>query len=176
MAKDDDVKPEVIDVDQMKRENFFNLGRDDYMSLEEYLRSSQSDNDLRSKRGKSTLPKNDRMSDKDKKVDKKIKQFIMDLPTNAPRTKELKAIFRGPFNDNASKTVEQAGKGKKFFNSGKPLSTEKIKQYRQDLKSSKSKKRGGTQLGDLDKDGKMSGYEKVRQKAIQKSMAAQKNK
>ena len=40
----------------------------------------------------------------------------------------------------------------------------------------KGRKRGGTQLGDLDKDGKMSGYEKVRQKAIQKSMAAQKNK
>ena len=37
-------------------------------------------------------------------------------------------------------------------------------------------KRGGTQLGDLDKDGKMSGYEKVRQKAIEKSMAAQRKK
>ena len=29
---------------------------------------------------------------------------------------------------------------------------------------------------DLDKDGKMSGYEKVRQKAIEKSMAAQRKK
>ena len=35
---------------------------------------------------------------------------------------------------------------------------------------------GKKHKGDLDKDGKMSGYEKVRQKAIEKSMAAQKNK
>ena len=60
----------------------------------------------------------------------KESKAIMDLPTNAPRTKDVFKRF----------------------------------------------KRGGTQLGDLDKDGKMSGYEKVRQKAIEKSMAAQKNK
>ena len=66
------------------------------------------------------------------KKSKKSKESkaIMDLPTNAPRTKDVFKRF----------------------------------------------KRGGTQLGDLDKDGKMSGYEKVRQKAIEKSMAAQKNK
>ena len=33
---------------------------------------------------------------------------------------------------------------------------------------------GGKLLGDLDKDGKMSGYETARQKAIEKSMAEQK--
>ena len=67
---------------------------------------------------------------------------IMDLPTNAPRTKD---VF---------KTNVKAKEGGKV----------------------RGRKRGGTQLGDLDKDGKMSGYEKVRQKAIEKSMAAQKNK
>tara|TARA_R100001440_G_scaffold57657_1_gene77511 strand:+ start:1088 stop:1441 length:354 start_codon:yes stop_codon:yes gene_type:complete len=117
MAEDDDVKPEVIDVDQMKRENFFNLGRDDYMSLDEYLLSAQSDRDLRNKRGKTTLPKK-----KKKKVEKKKTPHIMELKTNVPRLQK------------------------------------------------------GAMLGDLDKDGKMSGYEKVRQKAIEKSMAAQKNK
>ena len=66
------------------------------------------------------------------KKSKKSKESkaIMDLPTNAPRTKDVFKRF----------------------------------------------KRGGTQLGDLDKDGKMSGYEKVRQKAIEKSMAAQRKK
>ena len=80
-----------------------------------------------------------RKSDKDKSFDrqvKQIKQFIMDLPTNAPRTKD---VF---------KTNVRAKEGGKV----------------------KGRKRGGTQLGDLNKDGKMSGYEKVRQKAIQKAM------
>jgi uncharacterized protein YneF (UPF0154 family) len=86
-----------------------------------------------------------RKSDKDKSFDrqvKQIKQFIMDLPTNAPRTKD---VF---------KTNVKAKEGGKV----------------------RGRKRGGTQLGDLDKDGKMSGYEKVRQKAIEKSMAAQRKK
>ena len=43
---------EVIDIEQLKRENYFDLGRDDYMSLQEYLLSAQSDNDLRSKMAK----------------------------------------------------------------------------------------------------------------------------
>ena len=64
------------------------------------------------------------------KIGPKESKAIMDLPTNAPRTKDVFKRF----------------------------------------------KRGGTQLGDLDKDGKMSGYEKVRQKAIEKSMAAQRKK
>ena len=72
----------------------------------------------------------------------KESKAIMDLPTNAPRTKD---VF---------KTNVKAKEGGKV----------------------RGRKRGGTQLGDLDKDGKMSGYEKVRQKAIEKSMAAQKNK
>ena len=67
---------------------------------------------------------------------------IMDLPTNAPRTKD---VFK------ANVKAKEGGKVK-------------------------GRKRGGTQLGDLDKDGKMSGYEKVRQKAIEKSMAAQRKK
>ena len=80
MAEDDDIKPEVVDVEQMKRENYFNLGRDDYMSLDEYLLSPQSDRDLKSKRGKATLPKydrpnkDDRMSDRDKEVLKKVRE------------------------------------------------------------------------------------------------------
>ena len=48
---------EVIDIEQLKRENYFDLGRDDYMSLQEYLLSAQADNDLRSKRGKIKLSK-----------------------------------------------------------------------------------------------------------------------
>ena len=72
----------------------------------------------------------------------KESKAIMDLPTNAPRTKD---VF---------KTNVKAKEGGKV----------------------RGRKRGGTQLGDLNKDGKMSGYEKVRQKAIEKSMAAQKNK
>ncbi len=67
---------------------------------------------------------------------------IMDLPTNAPRTKD---VFK------ANVKAKEGGKVK-------------------------GRKRGGTQLGDLDKDGKMSGYEKVRHKAIEKSMAAQRKK
>ena len=115
MAEDSDIKPEVVDVDQMKRENYFNLGRDDYMSLDEYLLSAQSDRDLKNKRGKTTLPKK-------KKVAKKKTPHVMELKTNVPRLKK------------------------------------------------------GAMLGDLNKDGKMSGYEKVRQKAIEKSKSAQKNK
>jgi hypothetical protein len=86
-----------------------------------------------------------RKSDKDNAFDrqvKQIKQFIMDLETFVPRTKD---VFK------ANVKAKEGGKVK-------------------------GRKRGGTQLGDLDKDGKMSGYEKVRQKAIEKSMAAQKNK
>ena len=86
-----------------------------------------------------------RKSDKDNSFDKQVKQikrFIMDLPTNTPRTKD---VF---------KTNVRAKEGGNV----------------------KGRKRGGTKLGDLNKDGKMSGYEKVRQKAIEKSMAAQKNK
>ena len=45
-----------------------------------------------------------------------------------------------------------------------------------DLKTNASRLKKGAMLGDLDKDGKMSGYEKVRQKAIEKSMAAQRKK
>ena len=86
-----------------------------------------------------------RKSDKDKSFDrqvKQIKQFIMDLETFVPRTKD---VFK------ANVKAKEGGKVK-------------------------GRKRGGTQLGDLDKDGKMSGYEKVRQKAIEKSMAAQRKK
>ena len=86
-----------------------------------------------------------RKSDKDNAFDrqvKQIKQFIMDLETFVPRTKD---VF---------KTNVRAKEGGKV----------------------KGRKRGGTKLGDLNKDGKMSGYEKVRQKAIEKSMAAQRNK
>ena len=81
---------------------------------------------------------------KKSKKSKKSKESkaIMDLPTNAPRTKD---VF---------KTNVKAKEGGKV----------------------RGRKRGGTQLGDLDKDGKMSGYEKVRQKAIEKSMAAQRKK
>jgi hypothetical protein len=86
-----------------------------------------------------------RKSDKDNAFDrqvKQIKQFIMDLETFVPRTKD---VFK------ANVKAKEGGKVK-------------------------GRKRGGTQLGDLDKDGKMSGYEKVRQKAIEKSMAAQRKK
>ena len=61
MANNDEV-----DIEQLKRENYFDLGRDDYMSLQEYLLSPQSDNDLRSKRGKIKLSK--------KKTNKKAKK------------------------------------------------------------------------------------------------------
>jgi len=50
------------------------------------------------------------------------------------------------------------------------------KKHIMQLKTNAPRLQKGAMLGDLDKDGKMSGYEKVRQKAIQKSMAAQKNK
>jgi hypothetical protein len=50
------------------------------------------------------------------------------------------------------------------------------KKHIMDLKTNVPRLKKGAMLGDLDKDGKMSGYEKVRQKAIEKSMAAQKNK
>ena len=54
-------KDEVIDIGQLKRENYFDLGRDDYMSMDEYLLSPQSERDLRpilgSKRGNIKLSK-----------------------------------------------------------------------------------------------------------------------
>ena len=44
------------------------------------------------------------------------------------------------------------------------------KKHIMDLKTNAPRLKKGAMLGDLDKDGKMSGYEKVRQKAIQKAM------
>ena len=35
-----------------------------------------------------------------------------------------KPVFKGPFDDNTSKTFKEAGKGKKFFNKGKPFPPE----------------------------------------------------
>jgi len=65
MADDEVIE---IDIEQLKRENYFDLGRDDYMSLQEYLLSAQADNDLRSKRGKIKLSKKKAKKSTTKKV------------------------------------------------------------------------------------------------------------
>lgn len=89
-----------IDLEQQMRINFYDKGRDDTMSFEEYKSKGIAQKDLGKKKGGT--------------------KHIMDLPTNVPRLQK------------------------------------------------------GAMLGDLDKDGKMSGYEKVRQAAIEKNMNAQK--
>ena len=138
----------IAKISQMK----LNLGKDPKLSdqdlqkqknqikkLEKQLRGMEKFNIIGS--AKETLQDFAEFFGKKSKKSKESKA-IMDLPTNAPRTKDV-------FKTNVK--AEEGGKVR-------------------------GRKRGGTQLGDLDKDGKMSGYEKVRQKAIEKSMAAQKNK
>ena len=92
---------------QQYRENFYDKGRDDTMSLTQYVQSGRAARDLKAE-------------GKKKGGMKAGKKHIMALPTNVPRLQ------------------------------------------------------AGAILGDLDKDGKLSGYEKVRQAAIEKNMAAQK--
>jgi septum formation inhibitor MinC len=138
----------IAKISQMK----LNLGKDPKLSdqdlqeqknqikkLEKQLRGMEKFNIIGS--AKETLQDFAEFFGKKSKKSKESKA-IMDLPTNAPRTKD---VF---------KTNVKAKEGGKV----------------------RGRKRGGTQLGDLDKDGKMSGYEKVRQKAIEKSMAAQRKK
>lgn len=103
------IKEIPTDLMQQYRENFYDKGRDDTMSLTQYVQSGRAARDLKA-------------GGKKKGGMKSGKKHIMDMPTNVPR---LRA--------------------------------------------------GGT-LGDLNKDGKMSGYEKVRQAAIQKNMDARKKK
>ena len=94
---------------QQYRENFYDKGRDDTMSLTQYVQSGRAARDLK--------------ADGKKKGGMKAgKKHVMELPTNVPRLQ------------------------------------------------------AGAILGDLDKDGKLSGYEKARQRAIQKNMAKQKKK
>jgi LysM repeat protein len=103
------IKEIPTDLMQQYRENFYDKGRDDTMSLTQYVQSGRAARDLKAggkKRGGM----------------KTGKKHIMDMPTNVPRL------------------------------------------------------RAGATLGDLNKDGKMSGYEKVRQAAIQKNMDARKKK
>jgi len=69
MADDEVIE---IDIEQLKRENYFDLGRDDYMSLQEYLLSAQADNDLRSKRGKIKLSKKKAKKKAKKSTTKKV--------------------------------------------------------------------------------------------------------
>ena len=187
MAEDDDIKPEVVDVEQMKRENYFNLGRDDYMSLDEYLLSPQSDRDLKSKRGKATLPKydrpnkDDRMSDRDKEVLKKVREKNPRVSDQdlALGLRMMKADPRKSDKDNAfDKQVKQIKQFIMDLDTFVPRTKDVFKTNVRAKEGGKvrGRKRGGTKLGDLNKDGKMSGYEKVRQKAIEKSMAAQRKK
>ena len=94
---------------QQYRENFYDKGRDDTMSLTQYVQSGRAARDLK--------------ADGKKKGGMKAgKKHVMELPTNVPRLQ------------------------------------------------------AGAILGDLDKDGKLSGYEKARQRAIQKNMAKKKKK
>ena len=76
MADDEVIE---IDIEQLKRENYFDLGRDDYMSLQEYLLSAQADNDLRSKRGKIKLSKKKAKKSTTKKA---VSYTHLTLPTN----------------------------------------------------------------------------------------------
>jgi len=94
---------------QQYRENFYDKGRDDTMSLTQYVQSGRAARDLKD-------------GGKKKGGMKAGKKHIMDLPTNVPRL--------------------QAGR----------------------------------LLGDLNNDGVVKGYERVRQDAIEKSMAAQRKK
>ena len=94
---------------QQYRENFYDKGRDDTMSLTQYVQSGRAARDLKAE-------------GKKKGGMKAGKKHIMDLPTNVPRL--------------------QAGR----------------------------------LLGDLNNDGVVKGYERVRQDAIEKSMAAQRKK
>ena len=106
-----DIKIKDIPTDLMQqyRENFYDKGRDDTMSLTQYVQSGRAARDLK--------------SDGKKKGGMKAgKKHVMELPTNVPRLQ------------------------------------------------------AGAILGDLDKDGKLSGYEKVRQAAIEKNMSARKKK
>ena len=65
-----------VDIEQLKRENYFDLGRDDYMSLQEYLLSPQSDNDLRSKRGKIKLSKKKTKKKAKKRTNKLVHKYF----------------------------------------------------------------------------------------------------
>ena len=94
---------------QQYRENFYDKGRDDTMSLTQYVQSGRAARDLKA-------------GGKKKGGMKTGKKHIMELPTNVPRL--------------------QAGR----------------------------------LLGDLNNDGVVKGYERVRQDAIEKSMAAQRKK
>ena len=106
-----DIKIKDIPTDLMQqyRENFYDKGLDDTMSLTQYVQSGRAARDLKAE-------------GKKKGGMKAGKKHIMDLPTNVPRLQ------------------------------------------------------AGAILGDLDKDGKLSGYEKVRQAAIEKNMSARKKK
>ena len=101
------IKEIPADLMQQYRENFYDKGRDDTMSLTQYVQSGRAARDLKAE-------------GKKKGGMKAGKKHIMDLPTNVPRLQ------------------------------------------------------AGAILGDLDKDGKLSGYEKVRQAAIEKNMSARK--
>ena len=103
------IKEIPADLMQQYRENFYDKGRDDTMSLTQYVQSGRAARDLKAE-------------GKKKGGMKAGKKHIMELPTNVPRLQ------------------------------------------------------AGAILGDLDKDGKLSGYEKVRQAAIEKNMSAQKKK
>ena len=94
---------------QQYRENFYDKGRDDTMSLTQYVQSGRAARDLKAE-------------GKKKGGMKAGKKHIMELPTNVPRL------------------------------------------------------RAGRLAGDLNNDGVVKGYERVRQDAIEKSMAAQRKK
>lgn len=103
------IKEIPTDLMQQYRENFYDKGRDDTMSLTQYVQSGRAARDLKA-------------GGKKKGGMKAGKKHVMELPTNVPRL------------------------------------------------------RAGATLGDLNKDGKLSGYEKARQRAIQKNMANKKKK
>ncbi len=106
-----DIKIKDIPTDLMQqyRENFYDKGRDDTMSLTQYVQSGRAARDLKAE-------------GKKKGGMKAGKKHIMELPTNVPRL------------------------------------------------------RAGRLAGDLNNDGVVKGYERVRQDAIEKSMAAQRKK
>ena len=121
---------------------------------------------------KNDLGKDPRLSDQDlqdqknqiKKLEKQLRGMDLDIIGSAKETLQDFTEFFGKKSKKSKKSKES--KAIMDLPTNAPRTKDVFKRF----------KRGGTQLGDLDKDGKMSGYEKVRQKAIEKSMAAQRKK
>ena len=163
MAKSKEVKPQEIDLEKQKRINFFDKGRDDTMSFEEYKNKGIAKKDLGKKKGGiDVAPGKARQaylkSEEGKEEKKRRKEHNKKFNPNMD--KETKKEVR-----KRAKKADIA-KGREILDSRRNGGTKHI----MELPTNVPRLQSGAILGDLDKDGKLSGYEKVRQAAIEKNM------